>query len=385
MKYEKITLKNIGPIEKGQIQRHKINVFFGPNNSGKSMTSRLIHGIGQLNTGSRGLQGMVKKEMNSQKELHAFYRYSILNSAGLGMQDLLSYKKESCHLTVTFSGKTPEMDFGFKKNTSITKKHLMLQHHASVLSQTSRDSVYIPAGRTGTIQSFTSITKMRNQLLRDLLGSFQIDDPSNIKKTSAKEIKNFTRSSSKLPEHLEQFHDLILDTHAKGMSKDVQDSFSNLLLGLIESTDTGGLPEIIYRDPTGFVTEIESAGSGTVSSFPIVAGVHCVNKNGILIIEEPEAHLEPAKQLRLIEELVMIAEKKKIDLIFTTHSDYVVKKLLALVSRKKIKHSDLGLYYFNRTPTSLTHIEKIPVDKTGEAEQALFENALDTLVEEFSE
>ncbi len=172
-----------------------------------------------------------------------------------------------------------------------------------------------------------------------------------------------------MPEHLEQFHDLILDAHAEGTNKSVQDLFSNLFPGAIESMGAG-LPEIVYRDPTGFITEIESAGSGTVSSFPIVAGVHYVKTGGTLIIEEPEAHLEPARQLKLIEELVAIAKVKKIDLIFTTHSDYVIKKLLALVSRKKIKHTDLGLYSFNRSD-SLTQIEKIAVDKTGEAEQTL--------------
>ena len=168
------------------------------------------------------------------------------------------------------------------------------------------------------------------------------------------------------------------------MNKNVQDLFSHLFPGSIETFDAGGLPEIMYKDPTGFVTEIESAGSGTMSSFPIVAGVHYTKKGGTLIIEEPEAHLEPARQLKLIEELVIAAQIKKIDLIFTTHSDYVIKKLLALVSRNKIKHTDLGLYYFNRT-TELTQIEKITVDKTGEAEQILFENAMNTLVEEFSE
>ena len=385
MKYDKITFENIGPIEKGQIQRHKVNVFFGPNNAGKSIASRLIHGIGQLNTRSTMIQKIIEHNTYSKKQINLFYGYSILNSAGLSRSSFLTFKKKSCNLIIHPSRKLPIIDFGFNKSIRVHRNHMVLQHYASRFSQTSKNSVYIPAGRTGTIQFFTSITQVRNRLLRDLLGSFRKDDLSNTGKTSAKEIKRFTRSLSKLPEHLEQFHDLILDAHAEGMNKNVQDLFSNLFSGSIQFMDMGGLPEIFYRDPTGFMTEIESAGSGTVSSFPIFAGVYYVNKGGTLIIEEPEAHLEPAKQLKLIEELVKIAEIKKIDLIFTTHSDYVIKKLLALVSRKKIKHTDLGLYYFNRTPNSLTQIKQIPVDKTGEAEQTLFENALNTLVEEFSE
>lgn len=385
MKYEKITLTNIGPIEKGQIQHHKINVFFGPNNSGKSIASRLIHGIGQLNTRPAGIQRILKGKINSQKEKNDLYGYSILNSTGLTMEDLLTFQKKSCKLVIDSNKKLSAIDFGFKKtahSTRISKNNIMLKSYAK-LSKSSRDSVYIPAGRAGIIQFFTSITLVRNRLFQDLLDSFHSENSFNVKKTSAKEIKSFTRSSIKLPEHLEQFYDLIFDVYAKGLNKNVQDLFSNLFPGSIESTTIRGLPEILYRDSTGLVTEIESAGSGIASSFPIIAGVHYVKKGGTLIIEEPEANIEPARQLELVEELVNIAKTRKIDLIFNTHSDYIIKKLLALVSRKKIKHSDLGLYYFNRT-SSLTHIEKIPVDKTGEAEQTMFENALDTLVEEFS-
>ena len=178
----------------------------------------------------------------------------------------------------------------------------------------------------------------------------------------------------------------MFDVHAKKMDRDIQDSFSKFFLGSIQINDTGGgFSEIIYKDPTGFTTEITSAGSGIVSSFPIIAGVHYVEKGGTLIIEEPEMYLEPAGQLDIIDVIINIAEIRKLDLIFITHSDYIVRKLLALVSKKRIKQKDLGLYYFKQSPKSRTQIQHITVDKSGEAELELFGDALDTLIEEFSE
>lgn len=384
MKYDTLDLQNIGPIKEGRIKRNKINVFFGPNNSGKSIVSRLIYGIGQLDTTSQRAQMLIKSRIKSKNELSFFYGQYILNAAGIKRHDILSYNKKTCSITLSSKKKIYPVDFGVINSHMTNTRIFLLQHHMKRYLQNSKDSVYIPAGRTGTIQFFTAITQVRNRLLNDLLGTFRGDSFSEIIKTSAKDIKNFTRSLDKLPEHLEQFHDLILDVHTKGLNKNAQELFSNLFPGSIKIVMSRGLPEVIYRDSTGFETEIESTGSGVVSSFPIVAGVYYVKKGGTLIIEEPEAHLEPSKQLKLIEELVRIANTKKIDLIFTTHSDYVVRKFLALVNMGKIKHTELGLYYFNRPLKSLTKIEKIHVDKTGESEQPLFEDALNTLVKELS-
>ena len=189
MKYDKIIFKNIGPIENGQIKRHKINVFFGPNNSGKSIVSRLIHGIGKLNTKPSGFQRIIEQRIDSQINKNIFYGYSVLNSAGLNRSNLLTHKKISCNLIVKSKKKSSELDFGFKKKTRVSRNIFLLRHYASRITQTSRDSVYIPAGRTGTIQFFTSITQVRNRLLRDLLGSFRSDDPTSIKKHLQKKLK----------------------------------------------------------------------------------------------------------------------------------------------------------------------------------------------------
>ena len=383
MKYSKISFENIGPIQKGQIEHNKINLFFGPNNSGKSIASRIIYGIGQLDTSKPSkFQKMINHRLKSKRKINDFYGQIILSNAGIHYRDVATHNSKKSTLTINSNKKSTKINFQSKHSVNF------LDHFpSSYLSkyyQTSKDSVYIPAGRTGTIQFFTNIIQVRNKLFRDVLQTFRDNDFSDSKQSTKKEIKNFTHSSSKMPEHLEQFQDLILETHTEGLNQEAQSFFSDLFPGSIDITRETGFDEITYKDPTGFITKIESAGSAAVSSFPIIAGVYYVKKGGTLIIEEPEAQLEPARQLKLIEKLVSIADTKKIDLVFTTHSDYVIKKLLALVSRKKIKHTDLGIYYFNRVPESLTRIEKIDVDKTGEAKQTLFDDAINTLVEEFT-
>ena len=54
------------------------------------------------------------------------------------------------------------------------------------------------------------------------------------------------------------------------------------------------------------------------------------------------------------------------------------------MASKKIRASDIGMYYFHRDGRPYTRIERIPVDPVGAADQEMFRKALDSLVEEFS-
>ena len=70
-------------------------------------------------------------------------------------------------------------------------------------------------------------------------------------------------------------------------------------------------------------------------------------------------------------------------MVVTTQSDFLVQKVLSLVSSGRLDRSDLGLYYLHRPADSLTRIEKLRVEKTGEAEQEMFTRAMDSLIEGF--
>ncbi len=48
MKCKRIHIMNIGPVTEGEVDLKKVMVFFGPNNTGKSIVSRLIHALQRL-------------------------------------------------------------------------------------------------------------------------------------------------------------------------------------------------------------------------------------------------------------------------------------------------------------------------------------------------
>lgn len=388
MKLKEVHLENFGPIKTGRITQNKITVFFGPNNSGKSLTSRLIHGINSAPTLQQmKLTPFVKIRPALKKtNIHDLHLHAILYKSGLSSFNIVSEGARKCSIHVKYAKKS--QDYTIHKK-HMDKEYYMTRHLVQFSLQRSNDaydSVYIPAGRTGAFQFFASIVQIRNRLLRDLLHTFGHDRATMPSKITTKDIKEFTGSADSMPDYIEQLHSIILKSQIDGLDRNIQKTFSDLFLGSVEHLKSpNGLHSLAYKDPTGFVTDIESAGSGTIAAFPIIAGMHYVKPKGTLIVEEPEVHLEPSRQLQLLDVLQDVAYRKDVNLVFTTHSDYIVKKILSMVSTAKIKNSDLNLYYFNRpSGDGATAVERIEVSKDGDAEQPLFDEAIDSLIGAFS-
>ena len=381
MKCSRISLENIGPIEHGVINARKVNVFIGPNNSGKSIASRIMYGLEGMSDQAVlpdaerwfKLLDHVGSAADSIREAAMVAR-----SAGIHVQDIVTHGKTNGRIEVTRNGGSVTRYSYDNAEESVMYRTFALVSRMG--AGVSRDGVYIPAGRTGAMQSLLLFMQIRNDLLNTVWETLGEEPPLEIKHPLSPKPQRIGRRQRRIiPEYLERFNDLVLETASDGFSKDAQKMFTKLFHGTIESDNSYNLPQIYYRDPLGFTTKIDSAGSGVVSSFPIIASMYKVEEGGALIIEEPEAHLEPLNQQKMITGLVRAAQAKSARLVFTTHSEYVVYPLLSMVSDGELEHTELGLYHFHRTDGSYTHIKEIPVAETGEVEQELFREAIDAL------
>ena len=382
MNCNKLVVHNFGPVSTGEMGNEKIMVLFGSNNSGKSMISKLIHALSTFDpTRSNKRPSRMYAEL-SKISTERLMTYHVLNNFSLHPHHITTHGESKSFLTVENDEKVFKLALSNKIKRDELKIYTVLQHYPDSKIQSPRQSLYIPAGRTGAIEFFYTIAQMRNTLLQDILASFagygQMQE-----NFSAPELKHFLKSAGSFPVYMNAFYDMILNAYARGMTKNFQNQFSALFSGRVYVEKESMVPSIMFEDPKGFPTNLENAGSGVVSSLPILLGIDHVKKGGRLIIEEPEAHLEPARQFELMEILRRESAAKKIKLVITTHSEYILKKLLSMVSRKVLKPSDLGLYYFDRPTDQYTTIKKMEVDSSGEAEQPIFQNALDIMMDEF--
>lgn len=101
----------------------------------------------------------------------------------------------------------------------------------------------------------------------------------------------------------------------------------------IESSVAGGIPII-------------GDGFGANQLVQLLLMLAAIPKNSMLAIEEPEIHLHPKAQTKLVDILVEISKSWDKQLIFTTHSEHMLNGFLAAVKDGRISSKEVAIYYF---------------------------------------
>ncbi|QCJ44718.1 DUF3696 domain-containing protein [Bacillus sp. S3] len=108
-----------------------------------------------------------------------------------------------------------------------------------------------------------------------------------------------------------------------------------------------------------------STGFGITYALPIItSGLLAATENqGLLIVENPEAHLHPYSQSRMGQFLALVS-MAGVQVMVETHSEHVVNGMrLQLALKKK---AETGLVYFFSQKEGLTQTEKIKIKPNGE-------------------
>ena len=381
MEFGEIRLENVGPIRRAAIGRHRVSVFVGPNSSGKSIASRLIHEacrLGLLAEAQAGPSGGAAHG-DGGEDAAAARAHAVLRGAGIKWLDAATRSMPSGRLELRTNGPGGTvLDFG---SASPPDRALLLRSAPGPVpgGGSGGRSMYVPAGRTGTMQSLFALMQVRNDLFNSLLRTLadgRDRAPSGaLPAASAPQLD----IRGRMPEYLEQFYAMALETFSGGFDERTGAMFSRVFQGSIKMSGAPGRPAIVYVDPLGFETEIGSAASGIVSAFPIMAAVSRMVEGGMVVVEEPEEHLEPIRQIKLAGEIVRAALARRVSVVITTHSPVIADAILGLVGSGAVGPGDLGMYYFRRRRGTYTEVERIPVNSAGEAEQELFDEAIDSL------
>ena len=355
-------------------------MFLGPNNSGKSIAARIIYGLRQLDEDALPAgpaAGLRMPDLDSEGAGTLLAPILIAMNAGIDAGDVATRGKPGGWIEVSKAGRSTR--FSFESGPDSMRHRLARRAAAGMDIAASRDAIYVPAGRTGAVQSLLSLMQIKSDLLDTAWLAQGEGHPQGAGHAGPSAPPGTGRRRRMLiPEYLERFNDLVLEAASEGLADEAEGLLSRLFEESVEMDDSRP-PQMCYRDPRGFVGRIDSAGSGAASSFPIIAGIDRVEPGGMLIVEEPEAHMEPLSQQRMIAEVVRAAAAKDVGLLFTTPSEYVVYPLLSMVARGDLKNGELGIYHFDRKPGLYTHIEKIGVSEDGKVDRELFEEALDAL------
>lgn len=138
-------------------------------------------------------------------------------------------------------------------------------------------------------------------------------------------------------------------------------------------------PSAMTRDGTLFVNE----GTGA-NQFPfILIPVALTPQNETILLSEPEAHLHPKAQCRLMRLLLTIAKKESIQFFIETHSEHVLHTILNSVAQGEWSPADVALYYF-QDKNGVAEVGKREINQFGQVEGGLpdfFEQSLAELTD----
>jgi predicted ATPase len=99
-------------------------------------------------------------------------------------------------------------------------------------------------------------------------------------------------------------------------------------------------------------------GFGVSTALPILVAGLVAERNGLLVIENPEIHLHPAGQSAIGEFLAKVAADG-VQVLVETHSDHVINGMRRAVAESELPARDAVLHYFDDAVT------EIAVDERG--------------------
>ncbi len=423
---------------KDAIELNDLTIFIGDNSSGKSYISMLIHSIINmkldyleddffkyikdkfidsqvlklLDTTLDNLVSSNNKTMNiildetNQKEIIDIINTS-LNSylvpkylvSRLFNRNILEYinidlsmiDKYICkeifisifknNISINIKSITYEIEFSDSIPKDIIKKHIfnniikiLIKIPLSSFFHIS-ESTYLPASRTGYIQTYPILAK--NAITKTYMRNNDIkNSPLNII------LQEFITKLS-----------IINDTRDTPFNQFIEE---NMIKGKVTLSNSDN--SISYKTNDGIDIDIDLLSSTVSELMPLVIFLKkgFISSNSLLIIEEPEAHLS-FKNQKLMAQLIAMFLKYNIKVLITTHSDFLITEINNLIIKNSINrlkrdkmyqlsinHKQVSVYNFLLNQNNKSTVKRVKVDKEGIESDYIFDNIYKTIEEKNS-
>jgi len=195
--------------------------------------------------------------------------------------------------------------------------------------------IYLPASRAGILHSYRMVAKaivqmaplapIRGAEIPPISGPIADFLASLIEAVPPTSITTMERAVSKK----------VVEEVCKHLEEDILEG------GISVVREMGEPPKIIYKQDKHPIPIIRvSSMIAELSPLDIYLKYGLIGEGDVLIIEEPESHLHPDKQIKLAEILSSLINKMKLTVIITTHSDILLAKISNLTSLSFIAKSD---------------------------------------------
>jgi len=268
-----LQLKNVGMIKEANVKIDGLTVIAGENDTGKSTVGKALYLL--LKSSQVGFSKYISNYDDDVFILNINYMHSLLfKKQLLNSQIILNTKNNKYIIDIA------------KKSMSATGS----------VNKEEKDVVFI---ETPLIWNFTDF-------FRDIA---QVESQMNIKLDYPYLMK-----------------DLSFKLHIKSASKglDIKDKVTSLMGGEFKKDES----DHFYFDKNGQRVELVNTATGIkqFAIFQVLSQNNWLNKDTVLILDEPEVHLHPKWQLEMAKIIVELV-KNGVKVLVNSHSPYMIEAL----------------------------------------------------------
>jgi len=428
----RIKVKGLGPISEVDVELRPLTVFIGPNNSGKSSLIQAIQLLCQVSPDKNTFIPEVKRVDKKPPYVYPTDTYKIdigrfedvirkgseYICIKLGGENILSEPVEGISLDIS----TIKVEFEVKiKNNQLSTHNGYLE----VLDEGNWKDIelkwkyppariieIIPPSYTAekddyrvkfVIEECFELIKLLNmskeekdlELLRNIIGNA----PRNLLESChfIYPLRGFEEAGYVMPEKAPKYSTLenitlndrvvaLIGTFAynANLRKEVARELSSIMdcnidLDFQLTGSTRG--EILLKEPIN--TLIVNEGIGFQQVVFILIPLILIPDNSTVFIQEPEAHLHPAAQVKLGKLLIKFLKKKNLQLFIETHSEHILHAFIHAIAKKDMSNNELAVYYFENEK-GRAKVINIEVDELGRVKggfPGFFDQSLNELKE----
>lgn len=370
MMMSKIYIYKFGPVQEANIDLDKkMQVFIGTQASGKSTICKVIYFCQKIRDYTLDflMDGDQYFENHQNEYFNLYMKYLTKQFMGCfgkttHMQKFkIVYLFEEKHIEITLN-KDGYIRFKFDNTLKVKLIDFINEAAGMFLQELNSEKI------NSIIDNITAVALMKQQFRERLYKLFEnnaeiiyIPAGRSLLATMSEQLHDFSISDMDLT--MQEFINLIRNTKTKFGSKipDIVKNYTKTVKGQINNNSLevayGLIKEIfkadymnesdgekIYFDDRHWVKLMYgSSGQQEVLWILMIAFIVILEKKkSFVIIEEPEAHLFPIAQRKVIDLISLMLNSTESKTIITTHSPYILTSLNILLYSDKVEHGLKG-------------------------------------------
>ncbi len=337
---ERLSIRKFGPIQEADIEIRDLTVFVGPQATGKSMAAQLLYflsGVEDTLLGSASVSSMIRNPDWQTWDIESIVEVALEWWLGEKPQN---YTDTGAEITLDLSGKQYSLSWngrakiGSDFTTRATGYLLGVEEATHPLLDQSQ--IYIPAGRSlySYLPPAQALLAVREQKFPGYILKFY-----SILEQAIREVAKARKSELQA--------DLLIKT-AQARSRNVMkgdlryEAHGNVLLKIKDK-----------------VFSPQAFAAGQMEIWPFFATLQAQVLAGKIAktrfyIEEPEAHLHPGAQLKVLE-VIASAVQRGAKVVITTHSPYILYAINNFITAAEVIASGQSLPAGMSEDTALSH------------------------------